>query len=522
MTTLKNKIAIGYCRVSTSTQFQEGLSLDVQEEACRMAIKNDGCKLLKIIRDEGKSAGSLKRSGIQEIIGLVENKKVDIVYTISSDRLNRNTGDYIWLIDLFKKNNIQLRYIHQANLDDSAASQTMGTIMAAFNEMQRLQTSEKVKRVITAKVDAGYYPERAPVGYLNALNQDPSVDRLAKRIIVPDSVMAPLVTEAFKLFSTGNYNGYELNELLAGKGLRTRNGLIMSPSRFYGMLQNRTYVGEVRWGRITNPLGKHQPLIDKDTFDQVQSVLAGHNKHAGRSRKYSWLLSGFIYCAKHGRRYTAEWHLNKKIAYYHCTNRSGCGHYIESNKLENMIAKKFQDLEFNPDFVSRVIEKAKAMFYKRRQEYEAKRQSLVNQKTAFEAKLKSAEDKLFTNTLTDDDFKRIRYEIKSELEGIDGRLFELESKQEIRIDVVQEVLAFTTNLYQTYQQAPPHLKRHYLSLFWDRFEVADGVIIKSCSSLLFTELLKLEQIYCKNQNPQNTGDLLVSKPVITKLTWLSG
>ena len=208
MTTQKNKIAIGYCRVSTSTQSQEGLSLDVQEEACRMAIKNDGCELLKIIRDEGKSAGSLKRSGIQEIIGLVENKKVDIVYTISSDRLNRNTGDYIWLIDLFKKNNIQLRYIHQANLDDSAASQTMGTIMAAFNEMQRHQTAEKVKRIITAKVEAGYYPDSAPVGYLNTLNQDPSVDRLVRRIIVPDSVMAPLVTEAFKLFSTGNYNGW--------------------------------------------------------------------------------------------------------------------------------------------------------------------------------------------------------------------------------------------------------------------------------------------------------------------------
>ena len=513
---MNKKIAIGYCRVSTEDQKNEGLSLDVQQQACEMAIQSDGHELLKIIRDEGKSGGNLNRAGMKELISLVINKKIDIVYTISGDRLNRNTLEYMQLRKLMRENDVELKYIHQANIDDSAMGRTMDTVLASFNEFQRLQTSEKVKKVSAARVEAGYFPTAAPIGYKNDVNPDPNADRLAKKIIVPDT-MAPFVTEAFKLFATGNFTGYDLCDLMNEKGLRTRFSKPMQPSRFYELLKNRFYLGEIRHGKNYNPNGKHKPLIDRDTFDRVQSVLDGHNKHACRRRKYTWLLGGFIYCARHGKRYTAEWHLNKKLAYYHCTNQYGCGKYIESNKLESLIAEKFKDLEFNPDFVEKIMEKVKKSFYRSRDEYSAKRQALVNQKTAFEAKLKTAEDKLFSGTLFDDDFKRVRYEVKSEIENIEERLANLSQRQEIKVDIAKEVMSFTKNVYLSYKKAPPHLQRHYLSLFWDRFDAQDGVIIKSSSSVLFQQLLDLQQLYLKNQNPQNTGD---SDQLINLNTWL--
>ena len=514
---MNKKLAIGYCRVSTEEQANHGLSLDVQEENCRMAINNDGYELLKIIRDEGRSGGNLNRPGIKELIHLVVNKKIDAVYTISGDRMNRNTIEYLQLRQLMRENNIELRYIHQANLDDSAIGRTMDTVLASFNEFQRLQTSEKVKKVSAARVEAGYFPTQAPLGYKNDINPDPNADRLAKKIIIPD-LMAPLITEAFKLFATGNFNGYDLSDVLNQKGLRTRNNKLMSPSRFYEMLRNRIYIGEIQHGKNYNPNGKHKPLIDKTTFDIVQSVLDGHNKHACRRRKHSWLLGGFIYCARHGKRYTAEWHLNKSLAYYHCTNRNGCGKYIETSKLEGMIADKFKDLEFNPEFIDKIIEKAKKSYYKSRDEYDAKRQSLINQRTAFEVKLKTAEDKLLLSTLLDEDFKRIRYQTKSDIEKIDEQLVNLSQRNEVKVDMAKEILSFTKNIYLTYKKAPPHLKRHFLSLFWDRFEVQDGVIIKSVSSVLFQRLLDLEQLYLKNQNPHVTGDYdgLIRKPPLLR------
>ena len=509
------KLAIVYCRVSTEEQVNKGLSLDVQESACKDAIQKDGLKLIKVIRDEGKSAGSLNRPGIQEIIKLTAGQKIHAVYTISGDRLARNTMDYLCLRDLFRKNNVELKYIYQPNSDDSAVSRTMDTVMASFNEMQRLVISEKVKKTLYAKAEAGYFPTTAPIGYKNVDNPDTSASKLARKIIVPDN-SAPLITEAFKLYATGNFNGYDLNELMYEKGLRTKQELMLSPSRFYELMKNRLYIGELHWGEINVEKAKHEPLIDKGTFDCVQSIMTGHNHHACRRRKYTWLLNGFVYCDKQQKRYTAEWHLNKKLAYYHCTNRFGCGKYIETNKLEDKIAEKFKDLEFNDNFVEQVIEKAKSIFYKRRREYEAKKQALTNQKTAYEAKLRVAENKLFSGVISDEDFTRIRGEANTEINNIDDRLAELETRKNTQTDVAQEIIRFTKNIFKTYSSASPTLKRHYLNFFWERFEVADGVIIKSIPTLLFRELLRLEQVFIKTENPQIDENLRrISSVIIT-------
>jgi len=65
------------------------------------------------------------------------------------------------------------------------------------------------------------------------------------------------------------------------------------------------------------------------------------------------------------------------------------------------------------------------------------------------------------------------------------------------------------------------LKRHYLSLLWDRFEVADGLIIKSVPSLLFRELLTLQQVFLKTENNKKTGEIMPNPNFIIKSTWLA-
>ena len=104
----KNKrIAVAYCRVSTDEQAKNGLSIETQEAVCKKAIKEDGLELLKVIKDEGKSAGTLKRDGIKEIIRLVEHQEIGAMYTIHSDRIARNTLDYLTLRKLFQEKKLQ-------------------------------------------------------------------------------------------------------------------------------------------------------------------------------------------------------------------------------------------------------------------------------------------------------------------------------------------------------------------------------------------------------------------------------
>ncbi|MFA6386759.1 MAG: recombinase family protein [Candidatus Paceibacterota bacterium] len=517
---IKKKIAVIYCRVSTQDQADKGLSIEEQERLCKEKAEQAGYSILAIIKDEGKSGGSLKRAGMQQLMKLSIEKKIDAVFTVHSDRIARNTENYLYLRALFRNNDVELFFIQLPNLDDSAGSKMMDSMFAIVNQYQRDITSDKVTMTMEGKARLGYFPALAPLGYKNITRPDPTVERAGQKIVVKDPEVAPLVKKGFELCATGNFSVFDITDILYEKGLRTKYGKKLSYSRLYDVLRNPFYIGEVNWGKVRLKEGKHEHLIEKDLFYSVQRLLTMKNGHLCRRRKYQWLLSGFLRCHTHQCRYTAEYHLNKKIGYYHCTNRNGCGKYVEVNKLESMIEDKFKEIEFSQKFIDLVIEKVKSVFYERRKLYEDKRKSLINQKTVFELKRKSAEDKLLANVITDDDFRRIKEDINEELENLNKRTIELEKERRINMDVAQEVLNLSRNIYDTYSKAPHNLKRHLLAFFWEKFEIKDEVIIKSYPSLLFAELLKLEQAFYKKPNRENPYE---SKgfPTIIKSTALS-
>ena len=503
------KYALVYCRVSTGEQASHGLSIEAQESLCIKQANQDGYEIFKVIKDEGRSGSSIKgRPGMKEVMNLVADKKVEAVYAVHSDRIARNVTDHVHLRDdIFRKNDVLLKFTQQVSCDTSSATSKMSdTMLATINQYYRDQCSEKVITTMTKKAEAGYLPNKAPLGYKNIQNPNPSLEKFGQKIVAVDPSTAPFIKKAFELYATGNYNVFDLGDILFERGLRTKYGKQLSHSRMFDVLKNRFYLGELHWGKVHLKTAKHPAIIDEDLFNTVQRILASKNHHACRRRKFSWLLSGYLWCYTHNCRYTAEWHLKKSIGYYHCRNRNGCGKYIEIGKMEEMVAEKFKTLEFSQEFIYKVIEKAKGIFYDRRKTYEDKRKGLVNQRTALEIKRKMAEDKLFANVISDDDFTRIKKEISEDIQNIDDRLIELEQHRNVNVDVAQEILNLTRNIYDAYKKASPKLKRQYLGFFWDRFEVADGLIIKSTSSLLFDQLLKLEQAYQKDQNTNKSND----------------
>jgi len=503
----QNKKAIIYCRVSTEDQAKEGLSVESQEVSCRRVAEEEGYSIIEVIKDEGKSGKDLKREGIKKVIGFVETGSIDAVFMVNTDRLSRNVGDHVLVTELFRKKKVLLRSITQPTLDNSATSVTMDLMIANFNQFHRLITAEKVKATMTEKAKAGYLPCQPPLGYKN-ITDDKALDRFGRKVIAINPITAQFIKKAFDLYANGNYNVMDVNDIVYEQGLRCRSGGKLADSRMYEILSNRFYIGELHWGDVHLTTAKHEALIDKDVFERVQKIMASNNKHSCRRRKFDWLLNGFIFCYKHGCRYTAEWHLNKKVkvAYYHCTNRSGCGKYFEQNKLESKVADEFKKLEFTKDFIDTVIEKAKNIFYEKRNMYDAKKSALINQRTAYECKRKTAEDKLFSKVISDDDFVRIRTEIDNDLQSIDTKLRDLEKERSVNIDIAREILNLTSNIYETYKNATPRLKKQLLGFFWERFEVSDGLIIKSVLGPLFTALVALEKAHYKTENPYITMD----------------
>lgn len=512
------KVAVGYCRVSTDEQADNGLSLDYQEEQCRNAAQRDGYTEILIIRDEGKSGKNLSRKGIQEVIDLAKKKEISIIYVTNSDRLARNMFSHGFLRHTFRSNNVELKYLNGQSSGNDAASILSDNMFASFNQYHSDGTREKTMQATEKKALAGYFPTHAPIGYLNCANPDKLCEKVAGRIIVPNPKTGPLVTEAFKAYATGQYNVYELNDLLYEKGLVTKVGKKVVPSVFYNLLKNRLYLGELHWQNVHLRNGKHEPLIDEDTFNQVQFRLSEHNGNRCRRRKHFWLLNGWIFCPVHNRRYTAEWHFEKSIAYYHCPIGKGCSRFIEKSNLEKQVADKFKNLQFSPEFVSTIIEKVKLIFDTRRNEYYSKHRGLLNRKNSCEAKLKVAEDRLLDETLTKSDYDRIRDETKVAITAVDNQISKLGKEKEVNVDVVSEILSFTKDIYNVYMRAPETLQNKFIGFFFDRFEVQNELIIKYCYSPLFEALIQEKAVFYKTPEIKKTIDNNVNSQLIINPT----
>jgi DNA invertase Pin-like site-specific DNA recombinase len=81
---------VGYIRVSTDKQEEQGFGLDVQERTIKQWAKEHGHKIAKVIADEGVSGTLEDRDGLAEAIDLLRTGKVQGLVVPRLDRLARD------------------------------------------------------------------------------------------------------------------------------------------------------------------------------------------------------------------------------------------------------------------------------------------------------------------------------------------------------------------------------------------------------------------------------------------------
>src|SRR5207247_10390876 len=90
--------AIGYVRVSTDRQAEQGVSLEAQEAKIRAMATVQSAELLDVIVDGGESAKSLNRPGLQRLLALINNGKVLAAIVAKLDGLQRAIHELCGLV----------------------------------------------------------------------------------------------------------------------------------------------------------------------------------------------------------------------------------------------------------------------------------------------------------------------------------------------------------------------------------------------------------------------------------------
>jgi DNA invertase Pin-like site-specific DNA recombinase len=180
-------VAVGYARVSTDKQSEQGVSLAAQMEKIRAMAVVHGAELIDVIQDGGESAKNLSRPGLQRVLRLVQGRAVQAVIVAKLDRLTRSVKDLCELLELFERRGVALISVAESLDTSSASGRLVMNIMAAVSQWEREAIGERTRDALQHKRNQGERVGNIAFGYrLSADNKhvesDPSEQAVLSEI----------------------------------------------------------------------------------------------------------------------------------------------------------------------------------------------------------------------------------------------------------------------------------------------------------------------------------------------------
>ncbi len=159
-------VAVGYVRVSTLEQSQEGISLDVQKARIQAYAQAKNLELLEVLSDGGLSGKNLKRPGLRELMDRCERGEVQHVIVVKMDRLSRSTRHLLSLVeDLFIKRQIELHSVSESIDTGTPHGRFLLTILGGLGQMERELIGERTKGALAYKRERLEPTSHPPLGF---------------------------------------------------------------------------------------------------------------------------------------------------------------------------------------------------------------------------------------------------------------------------------------------------------------------------------------------------------------------
>lgn len=155
--------AIGYVRVSTEGQAQDGVSLDAQRTKIAAWCELNDYTLTAVHVDAGISGKNCNRPGLQAALADCGTGNALVVYSLS--RLSRSIRDTMDISDKLSKVGSDLVSLSEKIDTTSAAGKMVFRLLAVMNEFERDQISERTKSALQHKKSKSERVGTIPFGF---------------------------------------------------------------------------------------------------------------------------------------------------------------------------------------------------------------------------------------------------------------------------------------------------------------------------------------------------------------------
>ena len=366
----KRRAAI-YCRLSEEdrnkrSDADDSSSIQNQKSMLLQYALERRWEVAGIYSDDDYTGADRRRPEFNRLLEDAEKHRFDIILCKTQSRFTRE----LELVEKYIHGLFPLWGIRFISIVDNADTENKGNkksrqINGLVNEWYLEDMSENIKSVLTDRRKKGYHIGAfALYGY----KKDPEL----KGHLIVDEEAAQVVREVFTLFSQG-YGKTAIARMLNDRGIpnpteykrihglryqqpKRKNSTLWKYFAIADMLTNEIYIGNMvqgkygsisyktkqnrprpkeQWYRVE---GTHEPIIDRELWDQVQALTAQRAKPF--STGTIGLFAGKARCMNCG--YTMRSSKNHGNHYLQCSNRhiakDACiGSFISVTKLEQAV-----------------------------------------------------------------------------------------------------------------------------------------------------------------------------------------
>ena len=384
-----------YCRLSRDDNMDtESNSIQNQKKILQKAAKEKGYADTLFFVDDGITGTTMKRPGFQKMITAIEAGYISAVFVKDLSRLGRNYIEVGKLTEeFFPEHDVRLIAVSDG-VDSDEGDNEFTPFRNIMNEWYAKDISKKRKIVNKMKGNAGIPLSQPPYGYIK--NPDDS------RFWVIDPEAADVVRRIYDMALEG-YGLAEIANALGADGIvnptyywrskgvnRSGSKSTLEPTKWghttiKKILTLQEYCGDVinfksysksykMKRRIENPeenraifLNVHEPIIDRATWEKVQTMQKGTRRKKPTVTQEPSVFSGRLKCPECGG--NLNFHFNQKnhdIKYFSCQNHNSglrkCSatHYIRLDFLEQVVLYEVNRLaafanEYEHDFVKTML-----------------------------------------------------------------------------------------------------------------------------------------------------------------------
>lgn len=477
-----------YCRKSTDSEDRQVQSIPDQIRELNPLVEEGNLKVVKTF-GESMSAKRPGRPFFNKMMKLIEAGEIDGIICWKINRLARNPIDG-GKIQWYLQQGIIKRIVtpHKEYLPSD------NVLMMAFElgiaNQASIDLGIDVARGMRGKVDKGWRPGIAPLGYIN----DPAGLKGEKKLF-KDPVRFTIVRQMWDALLTGGYSVRQIiikaNTEWALRTRPTKRALSgnLSFSSGYKIFTNPFYYGLFKYNGELKP-GKHDPMITLEEFDLAQKILG----RAGKPRpKYKRLpFTGIIVCGQCGCMISCDEKVKfihslgrQKVFMYHRCNRNkkdvSCQQgSITYDFLREQIVKYLDEITIPEEFLVWALDALKQnskleesnrdiILAAHRQHYDECVKRIQNLVTMY-----ISPENLKREMLSDAEYMSQKNAITKEKASLEAQIRNVEKSVDEWVDLTERTFKFATYAKAWFEKGDYEVKTQILQTIGSKFIFTDG------------------------------------------------